>query len=382
MPENEPLEILCDGLMVHEAHPICEKLAANGVRFKIVRVTDEEAGIVKSRQDNWASCLTRVCNGFNHGGLTEHLRILVPPEHLSLAQSVIAPNADTPSRSLPRESRPKLLLLILAILAVCGWVIVRWANAHWPDSAPRCADAVRQVNGPDRIVVFSGGLDEEVASTLCNFSGMPSPQVLLFCTASEDATNDIGRCARQFRAVGARVEPVKLWSETPKDFAALRQKIMCADIIWFDDGKAENIMRKLQDDYLFTSLYAAYLNGTVMAGCGAGATALSYAGYNIFGEDERRDLIDGMGLVHAYFCPHCQDEVWRGFDERLQEELAYVKFATIPETAWAQEDGTMVIFRNDEPQVQILRPGSHVYRFRQATGHWAKEPEMPGGLPE
>lgn len=225
---SEQLEILCDGLMVYEVDPICEKLAAKGVRFKVVRVTDEEAGIVNPRKDNWASGLSQVCNYFNQGGLTEHLRVLVVAEDLELAKSVIA----------PAESRPLL-----------------------------------------------------------------------------------------------------------------------------------------HDYYLYASLWAAYQNGTVMAGFSAGAILLSNAGYNDFRlkEGVRYDLIDGMGIVDAYFCPHYQDEVWRGFDKRLEEELAYVDYFEVPETAWAQEDGTMVIFRNDEPEVKVLRPNAHVYQFKRADGRWIKK---------
>lgn len=103
------------------------------------------------------------------------------------------------------------------------------------------------------------------------------------------------------------------------------------------------------------------------------AIVLSFAGYNDFKDEGRRDLIDGIGMVDAYFCPHCLDDAWRGFDERLGEELAYIGRAEVPETAWAQEDGTMVIFRNEEeePEVKVLRPGSRVYRYC-STRSWRR----------
>ena len=49
---SEQLEILCDGLMVYEVDPICEKLVAKGVRFKVVRVTDESEA-ADSRGSGW-----------------------------------------------------------------------------------------------------------------------------------------------------------------------------------------------------------------------------------------------------------------------------------------------------------------------------------------
>ena len=367
---SEQLEILCDGLMVYEVDPICEKLAAKGVRFKVVRVTDEEAGIVNPRKDNWANGLSQVCNYFNQGGLTEHLRILVVAEDLELAKSVIAP---AESRPLLRESRPNLKLLILVVLAMCFGAVAWLATTYWsePEAQDGCAE--RQAEGPRRITVFSGGLDEQMAATICDLSGEPNPQVLLFCTAGEDATNNIEHYARPFRAAGARVEPVKIWSEAPKDPAALRQKIMKADIIWFGGGWTEYLMRKLHDYYLFAPLWAAYQRGTVMAGFSAGAIILSNAGYTDFKDDGRFDLIDGLGMVDAYFCPHYQGEVWRGFDKRLEDELFYVDSIQVPETAWAQEDGTMVIFRNGEPEVKVLRSGAHVYRFKRTDNSWVKE---------
>ena len=148
------LEILCDGLMVYEVDPICEKLAAMGVRFKVVRVTDEEAGIVNSRKDNWASGLSQVCNYFNHGGLTEHLRILVVAEDLELAKSVIAP---AKSRPLLHESRPNLKVLILGVLAVFFGAVAWLATTYWSEPEAQGVCAERQSEGPQRIAVFSGG---------------------------------------------------------------------------------------------------------------------------------------------------------------------------------------------------------------------------------
>ena len=234
------------------------------------------------------------------------------------------------------------------------------------------SNAARQQGTSERVAVFSGGLDEQMAATICDLSGKPDPRVLLFCTAGEDATNVIERYARPFRSAGARVEPVNIWSEVPKDLVALRRKVMKADVIWFGGGRTECLMRKLSEYYLYAPLWAAYWNGTVMAGFSAGAIALSGAGYTDFKDDGRYDLIDGMGIVDAYFCPHYQDEVWRGFDKRLEEELVYVGRASVPETAWAQEDGTMVIFRDDKPEVKVLRPGAHVYRFKRTDSSWLK----------
>ena len=368
---SEQLEILCDGLMVYEVDPICEKLVAKGVRFKVVRVTDEEAGIVNSRKDNWASGLTQVCNYFNHGGLTEHLRILVPAEDLEFAKRVIAPE----ERCLPREPRPNLKLLILAVLAGLFVAIAWLATTCWSGSESRSVVAERQEEGPQRIAVLSCGLDRDVAAKICDLCGKPEPRTLVFCTADEDVTNDIARTEQWFRSFGVRAETVNICSEAPADLAALRRKIMTADIIWFGGGRTECLLHKLQDYYLFAPLWAAYWNGTVMAGSGTGAIVLSFAGYNDFKDEGRRDLIDGIGMVDAYFCPHCQDDAWRGFDERLGEELVYIGRAEVPETAWAQEDGTMVIFRNEEeePEVKVLRPGSRVYRYKRTGGSWVKE---------
>ena len=269
----------------------------------------------------------------------------------------------------------KILIWLPLVGVVSAFVVVAVGGLSGRTRFPPrpMSNAARQQEAPERIAVFSGGLDEQMAETICDLSGKPDPRVLLFCTAGEDATNVIERYARPFRSAGARVEPVNIWSEVPKDLVALRRKIMKADIIWFGGGRTECLMRKLSDYYLYAPLWAAYWNGTVMAGFSAGAIALSGAGYTDFKDDGRYDLIDGMGIVDAYFCPHYQDEAWRGFDKRLEEELAYVGRASVPETAWAQEDGTMVIFRDEKPEVKVLRPGARVYRFARVDGFWVKE---------
>lgn len=65
-------------------------------------------------------------------------------------------------------------------------------------------NAVRQQEAPGRIAVFSGGLDERMAATICDLSGRPNPQVLLSArrarTRRTTSRTMRGRSVRRVRA--------------------------------------------------------------------------------------------------------------------------------------------------------------------------------------
>ena len=67
MPDlnEEDIAILRDGVFVHEAEAICRRLEKAGIPFGVRQVSQEDAGIVDPRKDNWASGLCTVVNYFN-----------------------------------------------------------------------------------------------------------------------------------------------------------------------------------------------------------------------------------------------------------------------------------------------------------------------------
>ena len=92
MPDcnEEGIAILRDGVFVHEAEAICRRLEKAGIQFGVRQVSQEDAGIVDPRKDNWASGLCTVVNYFNRGGLSVYVRICVRSEDVERANEILA----------------------------------------------------------------------------------------------------------------------------------------------------------------------------------------------------------------------------------------------------------------------------------------------------
>ena len=92
MPDcnEEDIAILRDGVFVHEAEVICRRLEKAGIQFGVRQVSQEDAGIVDPRKDNWASGLCTVVNYFNRGGLSVYVRICVRSEDVERANEILA----------------------------------------------------------------------------------------------------------------------------------------------------------------------------------------------------------------------------------------------------------------------------------------------------
>lgn len=105
---NGETVVLLDGLQVFEVEGLCRVLEDAGVGFRVDGVSDGECGVVEVRPNNWAAGLTSVCNGFNRGGTTVHMRISVLKEDFEKAAAAL--EAAKKSSSVDRKT-----LLIAAV---------------------------------------------------------------------------------------------------------------------------------------------------------------------------------------------------------------------------------------------------------------------------
>lgn len=220
----------------------------------------------------------------------------------------------------------------------------------------------------DRYAVLCGIDDDIAVRTTCALSGKLHPKVLLFLTAGGDAPNQILRVKGTFIHAATRWELVKMWREEVKDVAALKEKILAADVIWFGSGVTERLQDRIAKYGLADTFRAAYEKGVVFGGYSAGAIMLCHAGFNDF-EDGRYDLMPGLGFVKAYFGPHYHEPKWREFDARLAQE----KEASLPSVAWALEDWTLVVYRNGEPDARQIQKTAKAFRFDRKDGNWTKQ---------
>ncbi len=112
MPDlnEEDIAILRDGVFVHEAEAICRRLEKAGIPFGVRQVSQEDAGIVDPRKDNWASGLCTVVNYFNRGGLGVYVRICVRPEDVERANGILVEK--------PRKPLDAMTVVVLVVIAL------------------------------------------------------------------------------------------------------------------------------------------------------------------------------------------------------------------------------------------------------------------------
>ena len=114
MPDcnEEGIAILRDGVFVHEAEAICRRLEKAGIQFGVRQVSQEDAGIVDPRKDNWASGLCTVVNYFNRGGLSVYVRICVRSEDVERA------NENEILAERPRKPMDAITVVVLIVVAL------------------------------------------------------------------------------------------------------------------------------------------------------------------------------------------------------------------------------------------------------------------------
>ena len=223
--------------------------------------------------------------------------------------------------------------------------------------------------GAVRQAVFASGYGEQ-HKYICELTGKPSPAVLVFATAARDQDRTVLPIVSSFTNCGARVEVVRLWEQKYADAEPIREKILGADIVWFSGGMTERLTDRINFYHLADTFREAYRRGTLMTGTSAGSIILTHAGFNDF-TDGRYDFIEGLGLLPVYFCPHYQGGRWKEFDARLARETA----AGTPADAWALEDGAMVVFRDEQPEVKVFDPKARAHRYCREGGAWRELPQ-------
>lgn len=221
---------------------------------------------------------------------------------------------------------------------------------------------------------FVGGSSKNEIRELCAFAGKENPKVLVCGSAFNDIPRVIDPLVKAFSEFTPtnNIEALRL-AKTPKaaDLPAVRQKILDADIIFFNGGATEQLAKAILFAHVGDTLRLAYRRGTLLCGYSAGAIILSHAGLTDYPAG-RYDLVEGLGVVDAYMCPHYEggsEKTWKGFDKRLEAETD----ASLPSEAWAVEDGTMVLFTDGKPAVKKTNPKRNVWRFVRTDGVWKKE---------
>jgi cyanophycinase len=119
-----------------------------------------------------------------------------------------------------------------------------------------------------------------VDRVLLTATGRPRPRVVILPTASAPDGEDVfakwaDMGVAHFSELGAEVEPVLVRSVDEGADAAALQAVGEADLIYLSGGHPEHLSRVLQDSPLGDAVRAAAARGAVIAGCSAGAMAIT-----------------------------------------------------------------------------------------------------------
>ena len=111
-------------------------------------------------------------------------------------------------------------------------------------------------------------------------TGVARPRVVVLPTASyPDGEHVFQRWASMgvahFGSLGAEVEPVLVRDRSSADDPAAAQAVGEADLIYLSGGKPRYLLASLHGSAVGRAIAAAHERGAVLAGCSAGAMALS-----------------------------------------------------------------------------------------------------------
>lgn len=223
---------------------------------------------------------------------------------------------------------------------------------------------------PVRKLVLIGGYGDWENGQIVAFAEKKDPVVLTFSAASGDEPKYCEVLRGRFLKYTPNVESVTLVPNPPADeLPGIRRKILAADILYFSGGATEELVKTIIHNHLGDTIRIAYRRGTVLSGFSAGSMLFVHAGFTDYPK-KRYDLVEGLDIIPCFFGPHYQGRQWKAFDARLAEETD----PSLPDEAWALEDGVSLFFRNEVPEVRRHLMGSCVWHFkRDARGVWNKE---------
>ena len=138
--------------------------------------------------------------------------------------------------------------------------------------------------GPGPIALIGSGEFlpgmRDIDAGLLASTGRARPRVAILPTASWPDGEDVFRRwaalgVEHFAALGAEVEPVFLRDRFDADDAAHVQAVGEADLVYLSGGKPGHLSETLVGSAVGDALVAAHARGAVVAGCSAGAMALT-----------------------------------------------------------------------------------------------------------
>jgi cyanophycinase len=167
-----------------------------------------------------------------------------------------------------------------------------------------------------------------VDAELLASTGRARPRVVVLPTASWPDGEDVflrwaALGVEHFEGLGAEVEVVLVRGRPDADDAAHAQAVSEADLIYLSGGKPDYLLRTLEGSAVWAAALSAHAQGSVIAGCSAGAMVLCSHQARFrspphlpLGFEPGLGLLSGMAVLPHY--------------DRFPETLAAVRVAQAP----------------------------------------------------
>lgn len=219
-----------------------------------------------------------------------------------------------------------------------------------------------------KIVAIGGGEirareTEVIDREIIRLSGRKKPELLFIPTASSDAEGYWETVQKYFGGcLGCRTDVLFLIKERLSQ-AAIKKKILSADIVYVGGGNTLKMMRRWRRLGVDRMLQAAYRKGVVLCGMSAGSICWFEYGHSdsmsFYHPKKWKHInVKGLGFIRGIHCPHYNGET-RGVPRRKHFRDVIRK---IGGTGIAIDDRCAIEFVGDRYRVVTAKPHAAAYR--------------------
>jgi len=218
--------------------------------------------------------------------------------------------------------------------------------------------------------VRTTAIDREIV----RISGKKSPRLLFLPTASAGCDQYCSAIYRQFsKKLGCKVD-IMLLVNTDPERTRLRERILCADIIYVGEGNTLKMMKTWRRYGVDQALRDAMIRDVVLCGSSAGSIAwFSWGNSDSLKsqqEPNRLAKVKGLGFIDSLICPHYDAEKHRRAS--LKAMMKNHKGVAI-----ALDEYCALVVQDDSYRVLASIKGRKAYRVFWKNGEYVEEELVP-----
>ena len=210
-----------------------------------------------------------------------------------------------------------------------------------------------------------GGKDDDLKSnylekTLLSLTKKIRPRILFFPTAMRDSQNTINHFIKTFNNLLVDIEVITLYKKE-YSFKNLDELFENSDIIYFSGGNTATLVEKVKELKIDILLKKYESTNKIYAGISAGAILYTISGmgdsysYMDHGKVYNYKMVDGLGMLNFYICPHYQKEDLYIFNDEIKDK----------DLAYGIEDDTALFIDDNKKSCYKASKRHSIYEFRK-----------------